>query len=86
MPEITDISIENPAVGGSSTVNIMMRGVTEKAATSSSFSKRVKNTLGFFFLFTRGTRIGDEVDTHKGNKDNQEIDDSESQVSWSRHG
>ena len=68
MPEMFDISMENPAVGGSPAVNAMMRGVTEKAATSSSFSERVKNTLGYFFLITRGTRTGDEVDTHQGKK------------------
>ena len=43
----------------------MIHGVSEKAATSSSFSERVENALGNFFPFTMGTGIGDEVDTQE---------------------
>ena len=49
MSEMSDISTENAAAAGSSSDNTMMRGVTDKVVTSSSFSERVKNTLGFFF-------------------------------------
>ena len=43
----------------------MMHGVTEKPATSSSFSERVKNALGNFFPFTMGTRTDDEAETQE---------------------
>ena len=43
----------------------MMRELIEKAATSSSFSERVKKTLGSFFPFTMETGTGDEVDTQE---------------------
>ena len=49
MFELSDISIENPADGGSPFDNNMMHGVTEKTASSSSFSERVKNNSGKFF-------------------------------------
>ena len=42
---LSDISTENVATTRSPTDNTMMHGVTEKTATSSSFSERVKNTL-----------------------------------------
>ena len=51
--ELSDTSTENLATTRPPTDNIMMPGVTEKTATSSSFSERVKNTLGNFFPFTR---------------------------------
>ena len=57
-----------------------MHGVTEEAATSSSFSKRVKIFLGYFFTFTLETGTGDEVDTQAEEDDNGENDDFESQV------
>ena len=59
----------------------MMHEVTGKAVMSSSFSERVKNTLGNFFLSTMGTGTGDEVDTQEEEEDNEENDDFESQVS-----
>ena len=59
----------------------MMHEVTERAATSSSFSERVKNTLGNFFPFTMGAVTGDEIDTHEEEEKNGEVDDFESQVS-----
>ena len=79
LSEVSDISIENPAVEGPPTENIMMmNGVFQKAVTSSLFSERLKNTLGMFLPFTMGTRTGDEVDTPEEDEANGEIDDSES--------
>ena len=43
MSELSDLATENPADGGSPTENNMMHGLTEKTASSSSFSERVKN-------------------------------------------
>ena len=71
MSELSDISIENPAVGGSPTDSTMMHEETKKAATSSSFLEQVKNTLGNFL----GTGTGDEVDNKEEDEDNREIDD-----------
>ena len=62
MSELSDISTENVATTRSPTENTMMHGVTEKPATSSSFSERVKNTLEKFFPFTMGTDTGDEAE------------------------
>ena len=59
----------------------MMHWVTEKPATSSSFSERVKNTLGKFFPFTMGTGTGDEAETQEEEEDNNDQDDFESQIS-----
>ena len=50
MSEMSDISTENAAAAGSSSDNTMMRRVTDKVVTFSSFSERVKNTLGVFFF------------------------------------
>ena len=44
MSELSDISTENVATTRSPKDNTLMLGVTEKPATSSSFSERVKNT------------------------------------------
>ena len=54
MSELSDISIEIVATTRSPTDNTMMHGVTEKPATSSSFSESVKNTLGNFFSINHG--------------------------------
>ena len=81
MSDLFDISTENPAVGGSSTDNTLMHGLTEKSATFSLFSQRVKNTLGIFFPFYLKTASGDEEDIQKEEDDNGEIADFESQVS-----
>ena len=70
--ELSDISTENPAVGGSSIDNTMMHGVTEKTATS---------CLGKLFPFDLGSGAGDEVDTQEEKEDNGEIDKFESHVS-----
>ena len=61
----------------------MMHGVTEKPATSSSFSERVKNTFGNFFPFTMGTGTGDEAETQEEEENDDERDDFGSQVSLS---
>ena len=58
-----------------------MHGVTGKTATSTSFSERVKNTLGNFFPFTLGSGTGDEVETQKEEEDDVEQDDLISQLS-----
>ena len=75
-----DISIQNPAVKGSPLDNTMMPVLTEKAATSSSFSERLKNNLGFFFPFTMDTRTGDENDTQEEDEEIREIDESLSEL------
>ena len=62
MSELSEISTENVATTRSPTGNTMMHGVTEKTATSSSFSERVKNTLGNFFPFLMGRGTSDEVE------------------------
>ena len=59
----------------------MMLGVTEKLASSSSFSERVKNKFGNFFPFTMGTGTGDEAETQKEEENDDEQDDFRSQVS-----
>ena len=81
MSELSDISTENVATTKSPTDNTMMHGVTEKPATSSSFSERVKNTLGNFFPFTMGTLTGDEAETQEEGEDDDEQDDFGSQTS-----
>ena len=64
MSELSDILTENPVAAGSPIKNTMINGLTERVATSSSFSERVENTLRNFFPFTVGTVTGDELDTH----------------------
>ena len=81
MTELSDISTENVATTRSPTDNTMMVGTTEKPATSSLFSKRVKNTLGNFFPFTMGTITGDEAETQEEEEDDDRQDDFRSQVS-----
>ena len=81
MSELSDISTEKVVTTRSPTENTMMHGVTEKPATSSSFSERVKNTLGIFFPFNMETGTGDEAETQEGEEDDDEEDDFGSQVS-----
>ena len=81
MSELSDISTENVATTASRTDNTMMLGVTEKPATSSSISERVKNTFGNFFPFTKGKGTGDEAETQEEEEDDDEQDDFGSQVS-----
>ena len=59
----------------------MMHGLTEKTATSASFSEQVKSTLGKFFPFTLGLGTGDKVDTQEEEEGNQKFDYFEPQVS-----
>ena len=54
MSELSDISTEIAATRRSPTDNTMMAGGTEKQTTSSSFSERLRNTLGNIFPFTMG--------------------------------
>ena len=48
--ELSNFLIEKPAAEASLTGHTMMQGKSGKAATSSSFSERLKNTLGYFLL------------------------------------
>ena len=57
MSKLSDVSIDNLTVGGSPIDNSKMHEVTEKVATSSSFSERNRNTLGNFFPFTMQTEL-----------------------------
>ena len=52
MSELSDISTEIAATRRSPTDNTMMAGGTEKQTTSSSFSERMRNTIGNIFPFT----------------------------------
>ena len=81
MSELTDISTEIVATRRSPTDNTMMAGVTEKQTTSSSFSERMKNTLGNIFPFTMGVGTGNESESQYEEEDNEEQVDFESQVS-----
>ena len=60
MSELSDISTEIVATRRSPTDNTMMAGGTEKQTTSSSFSERMRNTLGNIFPFTMGVGTGNE--------------------------
>ena len=73
MSELYDISTEIVATRRSPTENTMMAGVTEKQATSSSFSERLKNTFGNIFPFTMGAGTGDEGET----QEEEEYDDEQ---------
>ena len=69
MLELSDMSIETQAVEGSPADHTMMQGVSGKAAPTSSFSERVKNTFENFFPFIMGAGYGAEIDTQeKGRK------------------
>ena len=81
MSELSDISNKNEATTRSPTDNTMMVGMTEKPATSSSFSERVKNTLGNLFPFSMGTGTGDEAETQEEEEDDDGQDYFGSQVS-----
>ena len=81
MSELSDNSTEKVATTRSPTDNTMMHGMTEKPATSSSFSGRVKNFFGNFFAFTMETGTGNEAETREEEEDDDEQDDFRSQVS-----
>ena len=72
MSELSDISTETVATRRSPTDNTMMAGVTEKQATSASFSERVKNTFGNIFPFTMGAGTGDESESQEEEEDDEE--------------
>ena len=75
MSELYDISTEIVATRRSPTENTMMAGVTEKQATSSSFSERLKNTFGNIFPFTMGAGTGDEGETQEEEEyDDEQVD------------
>ena len=80
MSELSEISTETVATTRSPTDNTMMLGVTEKPATSSSFSERVKNAFGNFLPFTKRTGTGDDAETQEEKEDVDGHDDFGSQV------
>ena len=60
MSELSDISTEIVAIKRSPTDSTMMAGVTEKQATSTSFSERVRSIFGNIFPSNMGVGTGDE--------------------------
>ena len=46
--------------------------MTEKQTTSSSFTERMKNTLGNIFPFTMGVGTGNEGESQKEEEDDEE--------------
>ena len=77
MSELSDISTEIVATRRSPTDNTMMAGGTEKQTTSSSFSERMRNTLGNIFPFTMGVGTGNE-----GESQEEEEEDEKEQVDF----
>ena len=73
--ELSDISTEIAATRRSPTDNTMMAGGTEKKTTSSSFSEKMRNTLGNIFSSTMGGGAGNEGES-------QEEEDEEEQVEF----
>ena len=74
MSELSDISTEIVATRRSPTDNTMTAGVTEKQATSSSFSKRVKNTFGNIFPITMGVGTGNEGESQEEEDYDEQVD------------
>ena len=81
MSELSDISTDIVATRKSPTDNTMMAGVTEKQATSSLFSERVKNFFGNIFPFTMEAGTGDEGESQEEEEDDDEQVDFGSRVS-----
>ena len=81
MSELSDISTEIAATRKSPTDNTMMASGTEKETTSSSFSERMRNTLGNIFPFTMGMGAGNEGESQEEEEDEEEQVDFGSQVS-----
>ena len=81
MSELSDISTEIMGTRRSPTDNTMMADGTEKQATSSSFSERMRNTLGNIFPFTMGVGTGNEGESQEEEEDEEEQVDFGSQVS-----
>ena len=79
--ELSDISTEIVATKRSPTDNTKMAGVTEKQATSSSFSERVKHTFGNIYPFTLGEGTCDEGESQEEEEDDEEQADFGSHVS-----
>ena len=77
MSKLSDISTEIVATRKSITDNTMTAGGTEKQTTSSSFSERMRNTLGKIFPFTMGVGTGNE-----GEPQEEEEDEEEEQVDF----
>ena len=80
MSELSDISTEIVATRKSPTDNTMTAGGTEKKTTSSSFSERMRNTLGNIFPFTMGVGTGKEGESQEEEEDEDEQVDFGSQV------
>ena len=52
----------------------MMADGTEKQTTSSSFSERMRNTLGNIFPFTMGGGAGNEVESQEEEDEEEQVD------------
>ena len=74
MSELSDISTEIAATRRSPTDNTMMAGGTEKQTTSSSFSERMRNTLGNIFPFTMGGGAGNEGESPEEEDEEEQVD------------
>ena len=74
MSELSDISTEIAATKRSPTDNTMMAGGTEKQTTSSSFSGRMRNTLGNIFPFTMGGGAGNEGESQEEEDEEEQVD------------
>ena len=72
MSELSNISTEIVATRRSPTDNTMMAGGTEKQTTSSSFSERMRNTLGNIFPITMGVGTGNEGESQEDEEDEDE--------------
>ena len=81
MSELSDISTEIAATRKSPTDNTMMASGTDKQTTSSSFSERMRNTLGNIFPFTMGMGAGIEGESQEEKEDEEEQVHFGSQVS-----
>ena len=81
MSELSDISTEVATTRRSPTDNTMMASGTGKQITSSSFSERMKNTLGNFFPFSMGGGAGNDGESQEDEEDEEEQGDFGSQVS-----
>ena len=81
MSGLSDISTEIVETRISPTDNTMTAGGTEKQTRSSSFSERMRNTLGNIFPFTMGVGTGNEGEPQEEEEDKDEQVDFGSQVS-----
>ena len=69
MSGLSDISTEIVETRISPTDNTMTAGGTEKQTRSSSFSERMRNTLGNIFPFTMGVGTGNEGEPQEEEED-----------------